>query len=107
MSDLAWYRSLYWRIALGFVVLLGLMLVLQGAVFLWMTGRMPELFPSRSPAQFAATIAGDLSATLAARRKRNRHGWWSFSSATGRPYPRTSSRRIATSGCGMESGDGA
>jgi signal transduction histidine kinase len=67
MSDPAWYRSLYWRIALGFVVLLALMLVLQGAVFLWMTGRMPELFPSRSPAQFAATIAGDLSATLAAR----------------------------------------
>src|SRR6185503_5881678 len=67
MSDPVWYRSLYWRIAIGFVALLATLLVLQGAVFLWMTGRMPDLFPSRSPAQFAAAIAEDLSATLAAR----------------------------------------
>src|SRR5262245_49048653 len=67
MFDPAWYRSFYWRIALGFVLLVATLLVLQGAVFLWMTGRMPELFPSRSPAQFASAIAGDLSATLSAR----------------------------------------
>ncbi|HYN06735.1 MAG TPA: HAMP domain-containing sensor histidine kinase [Vicinamibacterales bacterium] len=67
MSDPVWYRSLYWRFAIGFVALLATLLVLQGAVFLWMTGRMPDLFPSRSPAQFAAAIAEDLSATLATR----------------------------------------
>jgi signal transduction histidine kinase len=67
MSDPVWYRSLYWRFGIGFAALLATLLVLQGAVFLWMTGRMPELFPSRSPAQFATTIAADLSATLATR----------------------------------------
>jgi two-component system sensor histidine kinase BaeS len=67
MSDPVWYRSLYWRFAFGFVALLAALLVIQGAVFLWMTGRMPDLFPSRSPAQFAAAIAEDLSATLSTR----------------------------------------
>ena len=36
---LVWYRSLYWRIALGFVALLATLLAVQGTVFLWMTGR--------------------------------------------------------------------
>src|SRR5262245_12089113 len=65
MSDLVWYRSIYWRIALGFVALLAALLVVQGVIFLWMTGRMTDLFPNRSPVQFAATLAADLSATLA------------------------------------------
>src|SRR5262245_18506873 len=64
MPDPVWYRSLYWRIAFGFVALLATLLVVQGVVFLWMTGRMTDLFPNRSPAQFAATLAADLSATL-------------------------------------------
>jgi signal transduction histidine kinase len=59
------YRSLYWRFALGFVALLAVMLVVQAFVFLWMTGRMTELFPSRTPAQFAASLALDVSASLA------------------------------------------
>ena len=53
MPDPVWYRSLYWRIALGFVALLASLLVVQGLVFLWMTGRMTDLFPNRSPAQLA------------------------------------------------------
>ena len=65
MPKLVWYRSLYWRIALGFVALLATLLVLQGFAFLWMTGRMTDLFPSRSPAQFAALMAADVSTTLA------------------------------------------
>lgn len=64
MPDLIWYRSLYWRIAIGFVALLAMLLVLQGSVFLWMTGRMTDLFPSRSPAQLAAAIAADVAAAL-------------------------------------------
>jgi signal transduction histidine kinase len=64
MPDPVWYRSLYWRIAFGFVALLSTLLVVQGLVFLWMTGRMTELFPSRSPAQIAAAIAADVGATL-------------------------------------------
>ena len=54
MPDPIWYRSLYWRFAFGFVALLATLLVVQGLVFLWMTGSMAELFPSRSPAQFAS-----------------------------------------------------
>jgi signal transduction histidine kinase len=67
MSEPVWYRSLYWRIALGFVALLAVLLLLQGFVFLWMTGRMTELFPNRSPAQLAASIAGDAASAIAER----------------------------------------
>ena len=61
MAEIVWYRSLYWRIALGIIALLAILLVLQGLVFLWMTGQMTSLFPNRSPAQFAASMASDLS----------------------------------------------
>ena len=64
MADLVWYRSIYWRIALGFVALVATLLVLQILVFLWISGRMDDLFPNRTPAQFAGTIATDLSAGL-------------------------------------------
>ncbi|HVT48134.1 MAG TPA: HAMP domain-containing sensor histidine kinase [Vicinamibacterales bacterium] len=64
MSDPVWYRSLYWRIALGFIALLAALLAAQGLVFLWMTGRMVDLFPNRSPAQFANTLAADVGALL-------------------------------------------
>ena len=67
MADLVWYRSIYWRIALGFVALVATILVLQILVFLWISGRMDDLFPNRTPAQFAGTIAMDLSAELAER----------------------------------------
>lgn len=64
MADPVWYRSLYWRFGLGFIGLVATLLLIQGFVFLWMTGRMSELFPSRTPAQLAAAIAVDLSSTL-------------------------------------------
>jgi signal transduction histidine kinase len=66
MTELVWYRSLYWRIALGFVALLAVLLLVQGAVFLYLTGRTTEFFPGRSPAEYAQTIAADLSVALAA-----------------------------------------
>jgi signal transduction histidine kinase len=68
MPEPAWYRSLYWRIALGFVALLATLLVVQGSVFLWMTGRMTDFFPNRSPAQFAATVAADVSVAMTENR---------------------------------------
>ena len=64
MTELVWYRSMYWRIALGFVALLAVLLLVQGAVFLYLTGRT-EFFPGRSPAEYAQTIAADLSVALA------------------------------------------
>jgi signal transduction histidine kinase len=65
MSELSWYRSLYWRIAVGFVALLATLLLLQGTVFLWMTGRMSDLFPNRSPSQFATSMAAEIAAAVA------------------------------------------
>lgn len=67
MPEVAWYRSLYWRIAFGFVALLAALLAGQILVFLWMTGRMAEVFPSRTPAQFASSIASDVGAVIAAQ----------------------------------------
>ena len=64
MPEVVWYRSLYWRIASGFVALLATLLVAQGLVFLWMTGRMTDVFPTRSPAQFATSLASDVGAVL-------------------------------------------
>ncbi len=64
MPEIAWYRSLYWRIALGFVALLAVMLAAQGVVFLWLTGRAAELLPGRSPAEYAQTIALDTALVL-------------------------------------------
>jgi len=65
MSNPSWFRSLYWRIALGFVGLLATLLVVQGAVFLWMSGRMTDRFPIRSAAQYAEAIADDVTEQLA------------------------------------------
>lgn len=64
MADVVWYRSLYWRIAFGFVALLAMLLGAQGVVFLWLTGRMADIFPSRTPAQFATSLASEVGAVL-------------------------------------------
>ncbi len=50
MSEPRWYRSLYWRIALGLFAFLALMLAAQGALFLWMTDRIAGSMPARDPA---------------------------------------------------------
>jgi signal transduction histidine kinase len=65
MADILWYRSLYWRIALGFVGLVAVLLALQVAAFLWISGRAAEFF-GESPAAFVQTVASNLSAALAA-----------------------------------------
>ena len=67
MPETVWYKSLYWRIALGFVALLATLLALQALVFLWLTGRTAEFLPGRSPAELAQSIARDVSASLAER----------------------------------------
>ena len=52
-----WYRSLYWRIAFGFVALLAVVLVAAGLLFLWLTDRIvgPS---SKSPQQLATQSRG-------------------------------------------------
>ena len=64
MPKLVWYRSLYWRIAFGFVALVATLLAAQGIVFLWLTGRMSEFLPGRSPQEYSQTIATDIANTL-------------------------------------------
>jgi signal transduction histidine kinase len=63
MSQRVWFRSLYWRIAIGYVALLALLLVIQAALFLWLTNRMWGR-ASRSPAEVAQYVADDVSAAL-------------------------------------------
>jgi two-component system OmpR family sensor kinase len=68
MSKPHWYRSLYWRIGLGLIAFLALMLAAQGALFLWMTDRIAGSMPARSPRRLAELVASDLGAALAANR---------------------------------------
>jgi signal transduction histidine kinase len=60
-----WYRSLYWRIAFGFVALLAVVLILQVLIFLWLTDRIvgPS---SKSPHQLATNVAAEIAPDLAA-----------------------------------------
>jgi signal transduction histidine kinase len=66
MSDPVWYRSLYWRIAFGFVAMLAVLLLAQGLLFLWLTDRIFGM-PARTPAQLAALVADDVGAELQRR----------------------------------------
>ena len=64
MPEAVWYRSLYWRIAIGFVALLAGLLVIQAGVFLWLTvvvGRS-----TLGPAQLASEVASDVAAAIEA-----------------------------------------
>lgn len=60
----SWYRSLYWRIALGFVALLAAVLAAQALVFVWLTGRIDQSPAGRTPQHLADYVARQLSAAL-------------------------------------------
>jgi signal transduction histidine kinase len=60
-----WYRSFYWRIALGFVVFLAAMLVVQGVLFVWALSRSGRTAAGESPERFAQAVAGDLAIAMA------------------------------------------
>jgi two-component system, OmpR family, sensor kinase len=66
MSRPVWYRSLYWRIALGLFAFLALMLAAEAALFLWMNDRIAASMPARSPRTLALLVASDLSQALEA-----------------------------------------
>jgi two-component system OmpR family sensor kinase len=59
-----WYKSLYWRIAIGFVAFLAAMLVVQAMLFTWTIARSGQTLPGQSPARFAQTVAIDLANAL-------------------------------------------
>jgi len=65
MSDAPWYRSLYWRIGLGFILFLAAVLVIQGAVIFWLIER-GEAAPGPPPRGFTFIVGADLSTALGA-----------------------------------------
>ena len=62
MPERRWYRSLYWRIALGYIALLAVLLVVQTGLAVWLMNRVWG--QTRMPAELADLVAGDLSARL-------------------------------------------
>jgi signal transduction histidine kinase len=63
MPDPVWYKSLYWRIAFGFVAMLAALLLAQGLVGMWLTDRIIGT-SAQSPEELVSSVATDLSAAL-------------------------------------------
>jgi two-component system, OmpR family, sensor kinase len=59
-----WWRSLYWRIALGVVGFLAAMLIVQAILFVWAVSQSGRSLPGQSPARFGVTIALDLASAI-------------------------------------------
>ena len=51
-----WRKSLYWRIALGLFAFVALMLVAEGALFLWISQRFAGAMPARRRAACRAGL---------------------------------------------------
>src|SRR5687767_4890305 len=64
MPEPVWFRSLYWRIAIGFVAMLAVVLSAQAVLFLWLTGRFTASPSSRTPQALADQVARDVSDAL-------------------------------------------
>jgi signal transduction histidine kinase len=59
-----WYKSLYWRIAIGFVLSLAAILVVQAMLFVWTISRNGPVLSGQPPDRFARTLARDLGEAL-------------------------------------------
>src|SRR5439155_8938400 len=59
-----WYKSLYWRVAIGFSLCLAAMLVVQAVLFIWFVSRAGPILPGQPPDRFAQTVARDLADAL-------------------------------------------
>jgi signal transduction histidine kinase len=59
-----WFRSLYWRIAAGFVVFLAVTLAVQAALFIWIIARGEGDVPARALETFATLVASDVASEL-------------------------------------------
>ena len=62
---MTWYRSLYWRTGMGFVVFLVLILTVQVVFLAWLVDRSVGTLPGRSPWNFADLVATDVGAKIA------------------------------------------
>jgi signal transduction histidine kinase len=63
MPERVWYKSLYWRIALGYIALLAVLMLVQTGLSLWVMDRMWG-GSNRTPEQLADLVAQDLSGQL-------------------------------------------
>jgi signal transduction histidine kinase len=63
-TDPVWYRSLYWRIAMGLVGLLAGLLVLQSLIFLWVSGTIATNIMGKSPEALATQVATEVATAL-------------------------------------------
>ena len=63
MTRSPWYRSLYWRIGISFVVFVLAVVVIQGVIFRYQMER--GAIASRSPNNIAAIVAADVASALA------------------------------------------
>ena len=61
---MTWYRSLYWRIAIGVVAFLAAMLVVQAMLFVWAVSQTGRTLPGQSPGRLGMTVALDLANVL-------------------------------------------
>lgn len=64
MPEQVWYRSLYWRIGLGFIACAAGLLIAQTLFFLWLTNPGAGALPAGAPQRLAALVASDLSTSL-------------------------------------------
>jgi signal transduction histidine kinase len=65
-TERAWYRSLYWRIALGSLAVLAVVLALEALVFIVITVRAPHVLPPRALQRLAMLTARELESEHAA-----------------------------------------
>jgi signal transduction histidine kinase len=61
---MTWYRSLYWRIALGVVGFLAAMLLVQAMLFVYVVSQSGRSLPGQSPGRLGLTVALDLASVL-------------------------------------------
>jgi two-component system OmpR family sensor kinase len=59
-----WYRSLYWRVAIGTLALILVLLAIQAAIVIWVVGQSDRSMLARSPVGLARLVAAHLSASL-------------------------------------------
>ena len=62
--DPVWFRSLYWRIALGSIAVLAVLLLVQAFVFLWLSGTIATTLLGQSPDRIAAEAAREVAEAL-------------------------------------------
>ena len=64
MLKKAWFRSLYSRIVFGFIAVTAVLLLTQGLLFLWLTGRFEERPQGQTAQQLADFVARETSDAL-------------------------------------------